>query len=164
MTNFKNTKKDRFLNNIPQVSLDDPSNDITSRCKFNFSYFDDSQPAGQKFNDWNHEQLIKLLNKLKEYSKSPLKYWQNQKIGSGEHRWNVLSIYDRFPLNSEFSFPKHIPHQARWARFRLEYSVRLIGFVIPKEYHKSEHSCTKECFDCNTFYIVFLDKNHKFHK
>lgn len=61
-------------------------------------------------------------------------------------------------------FPKHVPHQVSWARFRLESDNRLIGFVIPEEYHKKENIYTKEYFDCNTFYIVFLDNTHRFYK
>lgn len=163
MTNFNNSKKDKFLSSIPIVSLYEDTNDITNRSKFNFSYFDESQTAGQKFEDWDHNQLVKLLNKLKEYSRHSLQHWKTQKIGSGKKRWNVFQVYGGFPKKSDFSFPKHIPHQANWARFRLEYSVRLIGFIIPEQDHKKEHQKTKEFFDCNTFYVVFLDRNHKFY-
>lgn len=162
MSTFSNSKKNNFLNSIPQKSLDSYDDDITARCKFNFSYFDSSQQAGQKFEDWTQDQLSKLLNKLKEYSKYSLKHWQNQKIGSGKHRKNILEIYGNFPRKSDFSFPPHVPHQVSWARFRLEQAVRLIGFVIPDSYLKKEHTKTGLPFDCNTFYIVFLDKYHRF--
>jgi len=162
MKKFKNTRKEAFLNNIPCVSIDDIKNDLTKRCKFNFSYMDFSQSAGQKFEDWSHEQLAKLLNKLHNYSKESLKRWKNQKIGSKKQ--NVLEVYEKFPNHSDFIRPKHVPHQAFWARFRLESSVRLIGFVLPDNYHKKEHKGTKELFDCNTFYVVFLDANHRFYK
>ena len=61
-----------------------------------------------------------------------------------------------------FKPPTYVPHQARWARFRLEYDIRLAGFVIPGEYNGKEHNGTKMRFDCNTFYVVFLDRDHKF--
>jgi hypothetical protein len=163
MSKFNNSRKESFLKTIPCISIDDHENDLTIRSKFNFSYFDESQAAGQKFSEWSDEQLSKLLDKLKEYCKQPLKHWNNQKLGDGEHRHNVLEIYGNFPSKSEFDIPKHVPHQALWSRFRLESKVRLIGFVIPEEYHKQPHSKTNELFDCNTFYVVFLDKNHKFY-
>lgn len=49
MSKFKNSRKEAFLDKIPQTSLDSKSDDITARSKFNFSYFDSSQAAGQKF-------------------------------------------------------------------------------------------------------------------
>jgi len=159
MTKFNNTKKESYLKNFTLSSIDLDNDDITKRCKFNFSYMDFNQPAGQKFEDWGSNQLVKLLNKLKDYSRESLKYWNQQKIGAN----HVLEFYEKFPINSEFKHPKHVPHQAVWARFRLEGSVRLIGFVLPENYHKTLHKGTNEIFDCNTFYAVFLDANHKFY-
>lgn len=164
MSKFGNSKKDKFLTDFPTASLDNETDKITTKLKFNFSYFDESQKAGQKFEDWSHQELTKLLNKLKEYSRESLEHWKNQKIGSGKSKWHVLEVYGNFPNKTDFAFPKHIPHQVLWARFRMEYSVRLIGFVIPEQYHKKEHPKTKEYFDTNTFYIVFLDKDHRFYK
>jgi len=104
-----------------------------------------------------------LLNKLKNYSEDSLDRWQKENIGKGIG--HVLEIYGKFPnKNTDFTEPPSIPMQAKWGRFRLGSSVRLVGFVIPEEYHDKEHSRTKRKFDKNTFYVVFLDKNHKFYK
>ena len=84
--------------------------------------------------------------------------------GNRKKRQHILEIYDRYPAKSEFIEPKTVPHQARWARFRLEGKVRLIGFVLPNDYDGQEHVGTKRRFDCNTFYVVFLDQNHLFYK
>ena len=81
MNKFKNSRRETFLNNIPCVSIVDEKNNLTARCKFNFSYMDFSQPAGQRFEDCPQVQLAKLLNKVYNYSKESLKYWKNQKIG-----------------------------------------------------------------------------------
>jgi len=165
MGKFKNTKTESFLNSeFFKTSLDDENNNLTLRCKFNFSYFDNSQDCGQDFDEWTEIQLQKLLNKVKEYSKFSLKHWSNQKVGSGKHKHNILEIYGAFPTNTDFKCPTSIPHQVEWGRFRLENKVRLIGFVIPSSYHKTLHSKTMEMFDKNTFYVVFLDKEHKFYK
>ena len=64
--------------------------------------------------------------------------------------------YDSFPTNTDFTLPKHIPHQAIWSRFHLENKVRLIGFVIPDGYNDTVHIKTNKRFDTNIFYIVFL--------
>ncbi len=163
MNKFTNRKKNTFIDSIPIISLDSDSHDIVNRCKFNFSYFDSSQKAGQDFSDWTQDQLSKLLTKLKEYSRQPLSHWKTVKIGSGKHRNSILIEYVDFPKKSDFKFPKYVPHQVSWARFRLEQSVRLIGFIIPSDYKDKEIKKYNWKFDCNTFYVVFLDKNHKFY-
>lgn len=159
MSGYKNRRAVAFLASIPAASIDDDRDDLTMRCKFNFSYFQ-KQDAGQDFSEWNHDQLKKLLLKLAEYSKKPLSHWTQQRAGKAG---SVLAIYGDFPKSSDFTHPKHVPHQARWARFRLEQAVRLIGFIVPESYHGKPHQKTKQCFDCNTFYVVFLDINHRFY-
>jgi hypothetical protein len=161
MSSFKNSRKDQFLARFPPPSIEADDDRLTIGCKFNFSYFD-VQPAGQSFADWNHGELVALLEKLKEYCKKSLQNWTTTPIGRGSG--NVLEIYGAFPGRSDFTCPKHVPHQARWSRFRLESAVRLVGFVVPTEFRNMKHQTTGHPFDCNTFYVVFLDKNHRFYK
>jgi hypothetical protein len=157
---FKNTKKESFLKSIPDVSLESDTDLLTLRCKFNFSYMDFNQAAGQHFSGWDNGQLVKLLDKLHNYSSESLNYWCNQFINGH----SVLSIYKDFPKKSDFEHPKHVPHQVHWGRFRLENKVRLVGFIIPPEYVEKAHPKTGVRFDGNTFYVVFLDKEHVFYK
>lgn len=165
MSEYKNSRKDALFLRLPTTSIESKEDNITEKCKFNFHYMDFSQRAGQNFQDWeNDNQPAKLLNKLKYYCEKPLKHWTYQKIGSGAKRGNILEIYGKFPNESDFTHPKHVPHEALWARFRLEWDARLIGFVIPNEYNGRRHDLTNQYYDCNTFYIVFLDKEHKFCK
>lgn len=159
---FRNTKRDSFLSSIPTSSLDSDEDTLSARCKFNFSYMDCTQKAGQSFDDWSPELLLSLCNKLIEYSKQPLRYWANQRVGGGGYK--VFEIYGNFPKKSDFKHPKHVPHQARWARFRLEQKVRFIGFVVPDNYNEKRHDKNGALFDSNTFYVVFLDQNHLFCK
>ena len=161
MKKIKNSKKDNFLKSIPTASIDSINDTLSKRCKFNFSYMDFSQQAGQKFEDWTHNQLSKLLDKLKEYCQHSLKDLQNMRIGSKNN--TILEVYGSFPKKSDFYHPTYVPHQAMWARFRLENKVRLAGFILPFEYESKKHSKTKNTFDCNTFYVVFLDANHRFY-
>lgn len=163
---FRNKKKDKFLKSIPQSDIE--TSKIEQRCKFNFSYFDASQSAGQDFSDWNNKQglnsLSELLKKIKEYTKHPLSHWQNERAGGGGLK--ILAYYGKFPPNSDFKHPIYIPHDVIWARFRLGNKVRLIGFVIPDKFAKDD--CLNQNrefrFDNNTFYVVFLDKDHRFYK
>jgi len=162
MTKFRNTRQKKYLKTFAaRPSLEDINNDLTLRCKFNFSYFDSSQVAGQKFSDWTQKQLCDLLEKLKNYTTKPLSYWRNLRVGGGGLR--TLAIYGGVPSKSEFKHPKFIPHQAQWGRFRLAYKIRLVGFTIPTALHNTFHPKTGEFFDKNTFYVVFLDENHMFY-
>lgn len=165
MSKFGNRRKKARIASIAKIICIESKDDkLTEKCKFNFAYFVDSQDAGQKFKEWTHDQLVKLLDKkLVEYSKKPLSYWRTQRQSTGRNSHNVLEIYGKVPSHSEFTHPKHVPHDVEWARFRLEGRVRLIGFVLPSKYHNDIHPRTGCRYDCNTFYVVFLDRNHKFY-
>ena len=163
MSRFKNTKQKTFFADFPLPDLESKDDRLTIRCKFNFHYMDFTQKAGQKFSDWTQSQLAKMLEKLKAYSEQTLSHWEKQRGGSGDGK--VLVFYKQFPKRSETNFKlpkKTVPHQARWGRFRLGNRARLIGFVVPDNYQEKTHPGTKKEFDCNTFYTVFLDKDHKF--
>ncbi len=156
----KNKRKENFLASLPQASIEATDDTLAARCKFNFSYFCEQQ-AGQDFADWEHDKLCKLLDKLKEYGRHPLRYWLQQTVGRAG---TVLAIYGGFPLRSDFSHPSHVPHQVRWGRFRIDQATRLIGFVLPEEYDGRPQPHSGVLFDSNTFYIVFLDQEHRFYK
>lgn len=167
MGKFSNPRKDRFLKTRPQSSLE--ISDIARRCKFNLSFFDANQEAGQSFAEWSNTEglhsLATLMEKIKEYTKEPLSYWRNNRSGAGGLK--VLSYYDYFPKDSDFIHPPHVPHDVTWARFRLGNKVRLIGFVVP-EVQVNEDVLKRKSeqagLDANTFYVVFLDKDHRFYK
>lgn len=161
---FKNNKKSKLKleDIISAASLDAKDDQITMRCKFNFHYFHYQENISQTFEEWDKQKLEKLLNKLKNYSEKSLDDWSKTPIGG--KNFHVLEIYDNFPVNTDFNKPTHIPAEVKWARFRLEGKVRLIGFVIPNIYEGKNHSETDLSFDTNTFYIVYLDKNHRFWK
>lgn len=157
--NFKNTRKVNYLKKIPDTSLD--SGTITEKCKLNFSYFDNTQDAGQDYSDWSYDELLKLVDKFKNYTNSSLDYWRHQRTGGGGLK--IFEVYGKFPVNSDFVHPKHVPHDVQWARFRLENMVRLVGFIVPRGFECLKDIILKEPFDSNTFYVVFLDKNHRFY-
>ena len=158
MSGFSNSRRDKFLAARNICSLEDKNDRLTERCRFNFHYFT-VQEAGQDFANWNHGELIELLNHLKDYSNFSLVHWTRQPIGKSGA---VLAVYGEFPKKSEFTHPTHVPHQARWGRFRLNHSKRLVGFTVPKELDGQAHPETGLRFCSNTFYVVFLDADHKF--
>jgi len=155
----KNKRADFFLSNIPLASIDNSSDNLAQKLKFNFSYFINDN-SGQDFREWSQKQLYQLFDKLKEYSKFSLAHWEKQKLGN----YPLFVKYSQFPTNTDFTLPKSIPHQAIWSRFRLEGDSRLIGFVLPDEYKDIEQNKNGFRFDTNTLYIVFLDEHHKFYK
>jgi hypothetical protein len=53
MNPYSNSRKNRFFDRIPRTELDSPSCNIASRSKFNFSYVDESQEAGQIIAQWD---------------------------------------------------------------------------------------------------------------
>lgn len=83
--------------------------------------------------------------------------------------WGIKSFaeYGDFPKKSDFKHPNYVPHDVRWARFRMDGAFRLVGFLVPKELHnkcKKDKENEEYLFDRNTFYVVFLDKDHRFYK
>lgn len=101
---------------------------------FSFQYFDPTQ--GQSFADWQSSNLlVPLLDKLKEYSK----------LSIMEAQQNHFTIYSEFPAKSDFKPPKHIPPDVSWASLHIKGKECVIGHVVS-----------------NVFYIVFLDKDHRF--
>ena len=108
------------------------------------------------------------MNKIKDFSRESLDHWEKVKMGGGKKgkKYTVLEIYDHFPNRerTDFKHPNFIPHDVLWGRFRLGNLERLVGFVVPKKYHNTKLDQSNYYFDCNTFYVVFLDKNHKFYK
>jgi len=157
---FTNRKAKQFLSGLARDSIE--SSDIISRSKFNFSFFDSNQEHCANFDQLAPAQLLELVEKIRHYSRSPLPYWQTMRCGGGGLK--VLEIYGDFPRNSDFSQPKHVPHDVRWARFRMDNLGRLVGFVIPPELGNLASEDRRYFLDTNTFYVVFIDLNHRFYK
>lgn len=159
---FGNSKTREFLKKFEDLeSLDSEKCNLSIRCKFNFSYFDKNQDNSGLISDWSVENISEFFDKLIDYSTKSLS--QLQQIGLGKRRQGLLSFYDSYPGHSMFERPKNIPHQARWGRFRLDQNKRLIGFVVPDEYHGVLHEKTGMLYDKNTFYVVFIDNSHLFY-
>ncbi len=158
MKKFGSPRKTKFISEFPENSLSD--SDIRSRCKFNFSFFDDSQPHGSGFHELEAGVLADILLKIKSFTRNDLNYWRNERCGA--HSLKVYADYKSFPARSEFKFPKAIPHDVNWGRFRLENLSRLIGFTIPGTFRPHE-TTDHFSYDFNTFYVVFIDLEHKFY-
>ncbi|WP_236192096.1 hypothetical protein [Pseudomonas paraglycinae] len=155
-----NPRRVSFLESFIEIKL--ATGDIRERCRFNFSYYDDTQLHGASFADLSAADLASILEKLRCYSKSSLNYWRNERCG-GVRGLRVLADYDSFPEKSDFTHPKFVPTDVRWGRFRMENLSRLIGFTIPGEVAGAPLAKDGTPFDVNTFYVVFIDPNHRFY-
>ena len=109
---------------------------------FNLKDFDRNQcPPGQKYEDWQRAGLLSaLMEKLQQLSQKTLTEAQQE---------GMITIYKNFPPLSDFKVPKHIRGSVNWAAIKdvKGQKGRVAGYV-----------------DGNVFYIVFLDKEHKFYK
>lgn len=156
-----NPQRTKFLESFKEITI--CSHDLHERCRFNFSYFDGTQEAGLDFSAMSAADLADFLAKIKHYSKSNLNFWRNERCG-GKRGLRVLADYDEgFPNNSDFTHPKHVPVDARWGRFRMENMLRLVGFTVPADALK-QHGTKLPALDLNTFYVVFIDPDHRFYK
>lgn len=161
VSKFKqNSRKKTFIELLPTDSV--RASDLATRCKFNFSYFDGAQVPASEFSSFDADFLAELLEKLKHFSKEKLAFWLHRRAGGGGLK--VLALYDTFPAQSDFARPKSVPHDVRWGRFRLDNMTRLVGFVVPGEYSNQTSSDAGFFYDCNTFYVVFIDEEHRFYK
>jgi quinol monooxygenase YgiN len=149
--NRNNPRKDKKLKSF-QLQNTLNQNIINLGC-FNFSYFRKIDNS-QSFEDWQNEEILAdLMDKIKEFSKKSLQESKNEKR---------LKLYGDFPTPdiSDYVLPQDLPENGlKWGSFRITGEKRLIGFIV---------SDLVEGLDCsnlkNTFFVVFLDKNHKFYK
>jgi hypothetical protein len=155
----RNKKKDAFIARITTETIEGGITDssIHKLMRFNLNFFNRDQEYASDFDELDHEELLKLINKFANFSGKSLLDWSNETAGGH----NLFVNYRKFPRPSEFQHPACVPHDVEWCRFRIGSKLRLIGFVVPS----SLHGVAKEgfCYDKNTFYVVFIDKQHKFY-
>ena len=154
--NKTNKTKNSVLKSIDSLE-ESTFEDATDLITISFKYFCVNQtPVGQVFADWKDNMRLDLLQKFSEYTKYSRQHWKNE-FSNG---LPLLAEYGNFPLNSDFSLPKNIPcpDELIWSRFRLMQKVRVCGFFVSTDIAK------KYSLSVNTFYVVFLDKDHRFYK
>ncbi|WP_191831309.1 hypothetical protein [Pseudomonas fluorescens] len=153
-----NKRKEAFLKKIPTTDIENSG--ILKYSKINFKFFDVDQEPSSSFDDLSEIEAKSLLKKLHSFSGKSLNEWAQENAGGNGLK--VYARYNDFPKNSDFTHPPHVPHDALWGRFRLGNKYRLVGFVIPDLLHGEGKSGFH--YDKNTFYVVFIDKEHRFYK
>ena len=147
MSNRNNPIKEKYLR-----TLSEHNNFIQSmadKITFNFKFFHSGVKSGQSFEDWQREEILAdLNNKLKDYSGKTILELQQDR---------TLEIYTEYPKGAKFTLPAILASvNIKWARLRITGRRRLIGF-----FHKLD-DIERVGANKNTFYVVFLDKNHDF--
>lgn len=107
--------------------------------KLSFQYLDTAQKFASSFKDWQKAGLLShAMETLYGYCCSPL---MTQVDG------DKFAIYGSFPPKEKtmFEYPKHVPEDANWARIHINGPSVIVGHIVN-----------------DTFYVVFLDKTHKF--
>ena len=119
--------------------------DTADKLVFNFKFFQSGSGYGQSFEEWERETILAdLNNKLKIFSDKT----KHDLLQDGR-----LEVYKQYPKGSQFKKPNALKSPlVNWARLRITGRRRLIGFFMEKAANKSE----------NIFYVVFLDKEHRF--
>lgn len=109
---------------------------------FSFKDFDNNQcPPGQTFKEWEKEGILAdFLTKMVELNN------KNRIVACQE---KCIEIYRSFPPKSDFKAPAYIEGDVVWGTIQDVggQKRRVAGYMID-----------------NVFYVVFLDKNHKFWK
>jgi hypothetical protein len=103
-----------------------------------FKYLDRTQ--GQTLEQWEQDNILaRAIDKLRHYCCDTL----NSQCG------DKFTVYGDFPpkKKTDFSIPKHVPEDAKWARIHITGKQIIAGYV-----------------NRNVFNVVFLDKEHKFYK
>lgn len=135
MSKFKSRQKQELK--LDKASVQ--SQEKTGNFKVSLQYFDSQPMFASGFKDWQKDGLLsKALETLHGYSHKPL---MEQVDG------DKFTLYPSFPPpdKTKFDYPKHVPEDAHWARIHVNGPAVLVGHVVR-----------------NTFYLVFLDKTHKF--
>lgn len=116
-----------------KATIADEKNDC---LLFNFKHLDPNQ--GQSFEEWQMEMILA----------DALQTFQNYSNGTAGTLFNdKFKQYEGFPPadKTEFTYPRHVPEDAIWASMHVTGKRCLIGHMVK-----------------NVFYLVFLDKDHRF--
>lgn len=135
MSRFKPSERSSIK--VDRGSVSDEKN--SQNFKLSLAYFDPSPPFASSFLDWQNVGLLShALETLQGYCKRPLR----EQIDGDK-----FATYPTFPPadKTKFEYPKHVPEDAHWARIHINGPAVLVGHVVG-----------------DTFYLVFLDKTHKF--
>lgn len=159
---FSNKRKDRQVKALSDQVL--PTKELIDSCSFNFFFLTEDQSVEEStIAYWEKEGLFsKHLSKIQNFSKHSLK----QLLADQNFRKLFKCLRDKSaqPSNARLSMPSAVPSCAEWYEFHLGGLQRLIGFVMPGQFHGEKFPGVDSEFSINknTFYVVFFDGAHDF--
>lgn len=128
-------QRQSLLKQIPKSSV--KAEEVNGHMVVSFKHIDQTQ--GQTFQQWETEGILAdALETLSHYCKDTLQ--RQCSTDSFKH-------YKGFPPNDKTDYhqPSHVPQDADWASMHINGKQCLVGHIFK-----------------NTFYVVFLDKDHRF--
>jgi hypothetical protein len=137
MIKIKPHQKESLLKNIRKPTVKEEYD--KSHFVISFKHLDRNQ--GQTFKEWEAEKILaRAVNTLSGYCHNTLQ---------AQCHTDNFTAYGNFPPKdkTDFVFPNHVPQDAEWASMHITGKQCLVGHIFR-----------------NIFYVVFLDKNHKFWK
>lgn len=136
---FRKNKPVSQIESILKEKRSVSDENLKSNFKVSFQYLDTSQKFGSSFEDWQKCGLLSaMLNTLKGFCCRPLLEQADGK---------KFAIYGDFPPKdkTKYEYPSNVPEDANWARIHVNGPAVVVGHILT-----------------DTFYVVFLDKTHKF--
>jgi len=136
MPKIKKHQKESFIKQT--LSSKNSVNSLTEDDCFKISLKHLDKIQGQGMKDWQDSGILAdAIITLENYCHQPLKSQQS----------STFTIYGNFPPRdkTDFFHPIHVPEDAEWARIHVNGKNCLIGHVVR-----------------DTFYLVFLDAEHRF--
>lgn len=137
MASFKKNKQKSIIQETLEAKKS--VHDTTENFKVSFQFLDSTQKYGSSYIDWQKSGLLaKMLECFQGYCCNPL-----LKQVDGDK----FTIYGNFPptAKTKFKLPHFVPEDANWARIHITGIAVVAGHIVK-----------------DTFYVVFLDKTHKF--
>jgi hypothetical protein len=135
----KTRLKKGISKNKPNILANVSSRKYDGKINFSFSDLDVSQHHQEDFKSWDKENLLlNLLNRIKDITCLDIEEAKRQ---------NIIKVYPSFPPNNktQYKVPSYLNEQLQWCVAHIQGKEVIAGHIIE-----------------NTFYVVFLDKEHHF--
>ena len=123
----------------PNILSDLSKRDYNKKINFSFQDLDVTQHNKEDFKTWEENNLLlKLINRIKDMTCLDIEEAKQQKI---------IKVYPHFPTSksTKYKVPSYLNEQLQWCVAHIQGKEVIAGHLIE-----------------NTFYIVFLDKEHHF--
>jgi len=141
VSKFRKHKDKTFIRQVldekKRASVNEPRR--LENFQISLQYYIDDKPEPHTLETWQEKHILAdALKVLAGYCKRPLR----EQIDGDK-----FAVYNGFPPpdKTEFEYPGNVPEDAHWARIHVKGEPVIVGHIVG-----------------NTFFIVFLDREHRF--